>query len=105
MHLAAAEFKQWKDEQRRHLLIDIRENYEIEQCSIGGLPIAMEKIIAQCEQFPSDQAIVIHCNSGKRSDAVVYALRQRLNRTDIFSLDGGIQNYAQQFEPQLNCAS
>ncbi len=105
MHITPAELKKWNEENHPHMLIDIRESYEIVQCSIDGTPIPMENILARCQEFPLDRAIVIHCNSGKRSDAATYAVRQHTKRQDIFSLEGGIQQYATLFEPEMSCAS
>ena len=105
MHITPAELNKWKEENHPHMLIDIREDYEIEQCNIGGTPIPMESILSHCQQFPKDRTVVIHCNSGKRSDAATYAIRQHTNREDVLSLDGGIQQYASLFEPEMTCAS
>ncbi|MEY3598633.1 MAG: hypothetical protein RL521_1055 [Bacteroidota bacterium] len=105
MHISPAELKKWKEENHPHLLIDIRESYEIAQCTIGGQPLPMETILSHCQEFPKDKAIVIHCNSGKRSDAATYAVRQHTQREDILSLAGGIQHYAELFEPEMTCAS
>lgn len=105
MHISPAELKKWKEECFPHMLVDIRESYEIEQCNIGGVPMPMENILTQCQEFPTDRSIVLHCNSGKRSDAATYAIRQHTKRQDVFSLEGGIQHYAMQYEPEMTCAS
>lgn len=105
MHISAAELKKWKEDKQPHMLVDIREAYEIVQCNIGGQCYPMETILESCLTFPTDMPIVLHCNSGKRSDAATYAIRQHTQRNDIFSLEGGIQAYASQFEPEMSCAS
>ena len=104
MHISAQTYKQWLDDGKPHQLIDIREQYEIENCTLNGHPIAMAHIMDQLDKI-QDGDVVIHCNSGKRSDAATYAIRQHTNRDDVFSLDGGIQQYASLFEPEMTCAS
>ncbi len=104
MHISAQTYKQWLDEGKPHQLIDIREQYEIENCTLNGRPIAMAHIMNQLDEV-NDGDVVIHCNSGKRSDAVVFALRQKLLRNNIHSLEGGIQNFVELYLPEQNCAS
>ncbi|MEN9334952.1 MAG: hypothetical protein RLY35_2132 [Bacteroidota bacterium] len=104
MHISAQAYKQWLDENKQHQLIDIREQYEIEHCTLNGHPICMGSIMDQLDQIEHGD-VVIHCNSGKRSDAVVFALRKKLNRDNIYSLLGGIQNFVELYLPEQNCAS
>jgi len=104
MHISAETYKQWLDIGKSHQLIDIREVYEIENCTLNGRHIAMAEIMEVSDSIPAGD-VVIHCNSGKRSDAVVYALRQKLNRHDIYSLEGGIQHFVNLYLPEQNCAS
>ena len=104
MHISAQTYKQWLDNNKQHQLIDIREQYEIENCTLNGQAIAMGSIIEHLHQI-EDNDVVIHCNSGKRSDAVVFALRKKLNRDNIYSLQGGIQAFVELYLPEQNCAS
>jgi adenylyltransferase/sulfurtransferase len=104
MYISAQTYKQWLDENKPHQLIDIREQYEIESCTLNGQPIAMAEILNNLNEIQKGD-VVIHCNSGKRSDAVVFALRQKLQRNDIHSLEGGIQNFVGLYLPEQNCAS
>jgi rhodanese-related sulfurtransferase len=64
----------------------------------------MNEILDNLNLIATDIPVVIHCNSGKRSDAVCYALRQQLNRNDIFSLEGGIQAFTAIYLPEQSCA-
>jgi rhodanese-related sulfurtransferase len=103
MYLSPETLHNWKLEGKPFQLIDIREPYEIEQCTIGGQVIPMELLVDSISKLNTDTPVVLHCNSGKRSEAACFKLRTLTNREDIFSLAGGIQGYAQQFEPQLDC--
>jgi rhodanese-related sulfurtransferase len=44
---------------------------------------------------------VIHCNSGKRSAAVVYQLSTKYGISNIYSLCGGLQAYAAEVDSSL----
>jgi len=103
MHISAQNYKQWLDEGKVHQLIDIREVYEIENCTLNGLHIPMADIMNQLHLLDEGE-VVVHCNSGKRSDAVVFALRQKLQRLNIYSLEGGIQHFVSLYLPEQNCA-
>lgn len=93
----------WRKEGKPHQLIDIRESYEREACSIGGIAIAMDQILERTSDFLIHEPVVIHCNSGKRSDAVVFALEKKLKRQNLFSLEGGIQAWREHIDPSLEC--
>lgn len=105
INISIEEYKKWCDSNRHHYLVDVREPYEVDVCNMGGVSIPMENILNQSQSLPLDQPIVIHCNSGKRSDAVCYALRKMLHREDIYSLTGGIQAYSAAYLPEQTCAS
>jgi sulfur-carrier protein adenylyltransferase/sulfurtransferase len=104
INITIEEYKKWCDENKTHHLVDVREPYEIEICSMGGVSIPMDTILSQSDLLPQHVPIIIHCNSGKRSDAVCYALRKELQRDDIYSLSGGIQAFAAAYLPQQTCA-
>lgn len=101
--ITPAELKKWLDEKRSFQLIDVREPYEAELCSIGGDLIPMGEVIDRLAEIHKDIPVVIHCRSGSRSAAVVNALENRYGFTNLSSLQGGILAFGQAFEPTLNC--
>lgn len=84
-------------------LIDVREPYEAELCSIGGTLIPMGTIVDRLAELRRDVPVVVHCKSGARSAAVVLALSTRYGFTNLINLRGGITAYAAQVDPQLQC--
>ena len=104
MQLSIETLFEWKTNKVPHQLIDIREPYEVEVCNIEGMAIPMQEILERTAEIDTTIPVVIHCNSGKRSDAVCYALRQALHRKDIFSLTGGIQAFTTAYLPEQSCA-
>ena len=55
------------------LLIDLRENYELE---IDGkvdysIHIPLGEIVDRLNELPSDRPVIFHCGSGKRSESIL----------------------------------
>jgi rhodanese-related sulfurtransferase len=99
--ITASQLKSWQDQNTSFQLIDIREEEEIAVGTIGGVSIPMDQIIKRRNELRQDIPVVIHCNSGKRSRAVVYTLVTKYEMNNIYSLCGGIQSYAQEVNPQV----
>ena len=103
-HLQADELFIWKNENKPHLLVDIREEYEVAICTLDGMHIPMEQVIEKYPSLPKGNPIVFHCNSGKRSDALVYMIEKKFPGDAIYSLAGGVQGYAEQCAPEIKCS-
>lgn len=100
--ITCAELKKLRDEGRPHQLIDVREPYEAEACSIGGELIPMGEVIDRLGEIKRDVPVILHCKSGNRSAAVIQALEARYGFSGLMSLKGGIQAWSAEVE-QLNC--
>ena len=98
--ISATEIYQWRKDGVSHQLIDIRESYEIETCTIGGTSIPMNEIASRTSEIARDIPVVIHCKSGKRSEAVV-AFLERLGFNNVTSLEGGILSWIEVVDPSL----
>lgn len=83
-----------------HQLIDIRETYEVETCTIGGTHIPMAEIPHRLAEISHDMPVIVHCKSGKRSLAVVEFLH-RAGFTHVQSLEGGILGWIDTIDPTL----
>lgn len=84
-------------------LIDVREPYEAEACSIGGTLIPMGEVVDRVEEIRRDVPVVVHCKSGARSAAVINALSSRYGFTNLINLRGGILAFGREVAPELNC--
>ncbi len=98
-----AELRQMQDAKERFVLIDVREPYEVENCSIGGTSLPMSQLVDRIGEIPKDVPVVIHCRSGSRSAAVIDALSSRYGYTNLINLKGGILAYSAQVDPSLKC--
>ena len=98
--LSSSDLHRWRAENKVHQLIDVREDYEVEICSMGGQHIPMAEVMQRLEEIRKDIPVVVHCKSGRRSEAVVAQL-MRYGYTNVFSLEGGIIDWIETVAPQL----
>nr|WP_224772607.1 molybdopterin-synthase adenylyltransferase MoeB [Pelagicoccus enzymogenes] len=83
------------------ILIDVREQYEREICSIdGSVHIPMGEIPARLNELPKNKEILVHCHHGGRSLRVVQFLRQN-GFTRSTNVAGGIDSWATQIDSSL----
>jgi adenylyltransferase/sulfurtransferase len=92
-----------RDEGRPFQLIDIREGYEVELCSIGGTHIPMGEVTQRLAELRRDVPVVVHCRSGARSAALVAALSARYGFDNLYSLRGGIMAWGREVDPGIQC--
>ena len=98
--ISPSQLRQWRTDGVDHQLIDVREIYEVDICSMGGLHLPMGEIMTHLDQLRKDVPLVVHCKSGRRSEAVTAHL-MRLGYDNVLSLEGGILAWIDQVEPAL----
>jgi adenylyltransferase/sulfurtransferase len=98
--ISPQEFAEWKKSGKAHQLIDIRELYEVETCTIGGDHIPMGEIVGRLNEINRNVPVVIHCKSGRRSEAVVAHLRS-MGLDNVISLSEGIMGWADTIDSSL----
>lgn len=101
--ITAPELKRMQDAGEDFQLLDVREPYEAERCSIGGLLIPMGEIVERQEEIRRDVPVVVHCRSGARSAAVINALSSRYGYTNLINLKGGILGYGRDVDDAMTC--
>jgi sulfur-carrier protein adenylyltransferase/sulfurtransferase len=101
--ITAAELQAMRDGQVPHQLIDLREPYEAELCTIGGTLIPMAQIVERCGELRRDVPVVMHCRSGNRAAAVVQALSSRYGFSNLHNLQGGIMAFAADVDSNIFC--
>lgn len=88
--LRPEEFLQMQAEKFDFQLIDVRESHEYTLDNLGGslMPLAqLEQFVAQISRY---KTVVIHCQSGGRSQKAVQYLRQNYGFTNLKNLTGGL---------------
>ncbi|MFT4544239.1 MAG: rhodanese-related sulfurtransferase [Bacteroidia bacterium] len=96
------ELKSALDAGKELQLIDIREPWEIEVCSIeGAQQIPMGEILTRADELKKEVPVVIQCRSGGRSANVVNALEMQLGLENLYNLNGGILAWADHIDTSL----
>lgn len=93
IHLAPKEFINHLDSSSKPILIDVREDHEFEDFNLGGINIPMGDLLNRLNELNSYSNLFLCCKSGKRSQAIAFHLKNRMNEKNIYSLAGGLEAY------------
>ena len=99
--ITVQELKQMRDDKTPHQLIDVREEHEADIASIQGLLIPMGDVMDRIDEIKQDIPVVVHCRSGARSRAIVEALQNNFNYTNLYNLKGGILAWANEIDHSI----
>ena len=81
-------------------LIDVREEMEFDYCRIAGsVLIPLGEVPRRAAEIRSEGPVVLICHHGVRSAHALSYLRQRLGRTNVLNLRGGVAAWAAQVDP------
>jgi adenylyltransferase/sulfurtransferase len=100
--ITVVELKKKLDSKEIIQVIDVREPFEAEICSIGGELIPMGDIINSSSKIKKDIPVIIHCRSGKRSGNVISLLEAQFGYTNLYNLEGGILAWADEVDPSMS---
>ena len=99
--LSPQQLQQWQLEKRNFVLLDVREDNEVQFAALPGhTHIAMNLIPLHHNELPDDQPIVVYCHHGVRSMQVAMYLAQA-GFDDLYNLTGGIDAWSTQIDPTL----
>ncbi|MDQ3534159.1 MAG: molybdopterin-synthase adenylyltransferase MoeB [Bacteroidota bacterium] len=82
-------------------LLDVREDYESEICSIGGLLAPLDEITRFVGKIPKEKPVVVYCHHGMRSAWVINFLRHQHNFNNLYNLEGGIHQWALKIDDDM----
>lgn len=99
-YITALEFKKRQNDDQV-LLLDVREPYECDICSIGGLQIPMAEVANRVNEIDPSREIVVLCRTGKRAEAVGNLLMTEFNCPNVSIIDGGILAWIEQVDDSL----
>jgi len=98
-HIKPQEFKQWLDEGRDIVLLDTRNDYEVE---FGTFKNAIDPKIDNFQEFPDvvdnldpalkEKTVVMFCTGGVRCEKASILMEQK-GFKDVYQIDGGILKY------------
>lgn len=82
-------------------LLDVREPYEYEICNIDkAVLIPLNQVANNLKSLPKDKMIIVMCHHGGRSRKIMNYLQQN-DFVSVYNLDGGIDKYAVEIEPEM----
>lgn len=82
-------------------LVDVREDWEFEICSItGSRHIPMQDIPATLDSLDKQHPVAVICHHGMRSQQVAIFLESN-GFNQVINLVGGIDNWAALVEPEM----
>ena len=67
----------WRSKKRAMQIVDIREIQEFQLGNLGGDHIPMAECLRRHREIRRDIPVVVHCRTGRRSEAVVSALVEK----------------------------
>lgn len=74
-------------------IFDVRTKEQFKDYNIGGKPAETEDLLFHPEIIPSDKVVVIVCEFGEKSLAIVEHLQNNENIQNVYNLEGGIQKW------------
>ena len=83
-------------------LLDVRERPEYDLCHLENavlIPVGM--IPNNRKRIPTDKPVVVYCHHGIRSANVAEYLYAQGGLTNLYNLDGGIDAWAREVEPEM----
>lgn len=83
------------------IILDVREQYECEICSIEALQIPMDDLFARLDEIPKDKMIAVMCRAGKRAEAVANILITEHNFKSVVVMNGGILAWIDKYATHL----
>ncbi len=101
--LRPAELKAWLDDSQRTqpLLLDVREPWEFERCSIAGaISMPMSRIQSTFGQLDPAREMVVICHHGVRSFHVARFLEHN-GFENVINLTGGVDAWAKEVDREM----
>lgn len=90
--ISVQELKVKIDSENAPIIIDVRESWEYNEKNMGALNIPLNDLPKKLSEldFCKDKEVVVHCQSGKRSNIAMKYLHQN-GFVNVKSLEGGIE--------------
>jgi rhodanese-related sulfurtransferase len=94
-----AELDRMRRDGTPHLVVDVREPWELEVCALGdSLHLPLGELPVRWRELPRDQPVVVICHHGVRSLQAT-AWLHRNGHDKAINLTGGIDSWAIEIDP------
>jgi sulfur-carrier protein adenylyltransferase/sulfurtransferase len=98
--ITVQELKELMDNGSDFQLVDVREPFENDICTLNGLLIPLNELPERFSEISKDKQVVVHCRSGKRSANAILFLEQH-GYNNLHNLVGGILAWADEIDPEM----
>ncbi len=96
--ISATQLKEWLDQKKKFVLVDVREPEEFDICRIpGSRLIPLATLPQRVNELDTEEEIVLHCKSGGRSMKALGILQQ-YGFKKLHNLKGGITAWADEVD-------
>jgi len=93
--VSVEELKAARDRGETPLVLDVREDWEVQLASIPGVVhVPMNQVPARVGEFEKGRPIIVMCHAGGRGLRVAHFLTNQ-GFTDVANLTGGIQAWSE----------
>lgn len=93
--ISAPELKARRDRGENPLIIDVREDWEVQLASVPGVVhVPMSQIPARLGEFSREAETIVMCHAGGRSLRVAHYLANQ-GFTNVYNLTGGIDAWSE----------
>lgn len=100
--ITVAELAELQKNNGDYVLIDVREEAEVQIASIGGTLIPLGSVVEQKEKFRQNvEKVIVYCRSGKRSENAIDFIQGETGLENLYNLKGGILAYADEIDPSI----
>lgn len=98
--VSVEQLKHLMDQGADFVLVDVREQHEVDICEIGGQMIPLGQLGERMSELNISAHTIVHCHVGGRSAAAVNALRGA-GFSNTWNLQGGIRAWIQRIDSSL----
>jgi len=90
-NLSNAEFSDLQNSKEAFQLVDVRTTAEYADFNIGGDLIPLEELEQHLSKIARSKKVIVHCQSGARSQRAIQLLQKQYGFSNLFNLQGGLQ--------------
>jgi sulfur-carrier protein adenylyltransferase/sulfurtransferase len=104
LEISVADYAALREQSKKHLLLDVREPFELAICQIeGNVNIPLGQLPGRLSEIGDwkNNLIITQCKSGRRSMKALETLKKH-GFTNVLNLTGGILAYGEEIDPSLS---
>lgn len=99
--IQARELKEWMDESKDFLLIDVREEAELAVSKLPAMYIPLGELMNRLDDLEGHDTIVTMCRSGVRSKTAQAIILQHYPQATVLNALGGMKAWRDEVDPSI----